>query len=127
MTPERCSKALDDALERNVTVKFLLDALAKAGCPVTRRFFTVEKCDTQVVGGFRPGDGVRFTTRLCRLATLLIARASDSSLSAPGCHVPQPHNDCHGVREHVGSRADPRLRPLPCCRLGLGQLQAPRM
>jgi mitochondrial inner membrane protease ATP23 len=63
MTPERCARALDDALERNVTVKFLLDALAKAGCPVTRRFFTVEKCDTQVVGGFRPGDGVRFIPR----------------------------------------------------------------
>jgi hypothetical protein len=51
MTPE--------SLAGSATVKFVLDALAKAGCPVTRSFFTVESCDAKVVGGFRPGDGVR--------------------------------------------------------------------
>ena len=59
MTPDRCAKALDESLAGSATVKFVLDALAKAGCPVTRSFFTVETCDAKVVGGFRPGDGVR--------------------------------------------------------------------
>jgi inner membrane protease ATP23 len=40
-------------------VRFMVDALRKAGCAVDRRFFTVETCDQQVVGGFRPPDGVR--------------------------------------------------------------------
>jgi inner membrane protease ATP23 len=59
MTPERCAKELDEALGRSSVVKFMVDALAKAGCPVGRSFFSVETCDQKVVGGFRPGDGVR--------------------------------------------------------------------
>ena len=41
------------------TVRFLLGALEKAGCPVDRSFFKVETCEQQVVGGFRPPDGAR--------------------------------------------------------------------
>ena len=41
------------------TVKFMLDAMRKAGCAVDRRFFKVEACEGNVVGGFRPPDGVR--------------------------------------------------------------------
>ena len=40
-------------------MRFLVEALRKAGCPVDRRFFSVETCEGQVVGGFRPPDGVR--------------------------------------------------------------------
>ena len=41
------------------TVKFMMDAMRKAGCAVDRRFFKVEACEGNVVGGFRPPDGVR--------------------------------------------------------------------
>jgi inner membrane protease ATP23 len=41
----------------------MLQALAKAGCPVDRRFFTVETCEKALVGGFRPPDGVRALKR----------------------------------------------------------------
>jgi inner membrane protease ATP23 len=37
----------------------MVDALRAAGCPVDRRFFSVETCEQQVVGGFRTGGGVR--------------------------------------------------------------------
>ena len=41
------------------TVRYMLDALAKAGCAIDKSFFKVETCEQQVVGGFRPPDGVR--------------------------------------------------------------------
>ena len=80
MTPEQCEKQLDAALKSASparrrrrgadarpyarrgaasTVRFMMDALRKAGCPVDRSFFRVEKCEGEVVGGFRPPDGVR--------------------------------------------------------------------
>jgi hypothetical protein len=37
----------------------MLDAMRKAGCTVDRSFFRVETCEGNVVGGFRPPDGVR--------------------------------------------------------------------
>ena len=37
----------------------MMDAMRKAGCAVDRRFFKVEACAGNVVGGFRPPDGVR--------------------------------------------------------------------
>ena len=42
----------------------MMDAMRKAGCAVDRRFFKVEACEGNVVGGFRPPDGVR-TLRRC--------------------------------------------------------------
>jgi hypothetical protein len=42
----------------DATVKFMIDAMAKAGCTVGKSFFTVEECEVAVEGGFRPPDGV---------------------------------------------------------------------
>lgn len=41
------------------TVKYLVNALAQQGCPVTRSFFRVEDCSENASGGFLPGTGVR--------------------------------------------------------------------
>lgn len=97
MTPERCAQALDDALQRNPTVKFLVDALAKAGCPVTRRFFSVETCDAKVVGGFRPGDGVRACRACLRWRVWRATAFWRSPLARAGGDVSQPHPDRHRV------------------------------
>jgi len=74
MTPELCAAELERAIQSSAppvlavvprsrpadaTVRFMIQALEKAGCAVDRRFFSVETCEQQVVGGFRPGDGVR--------------------------------------------------------------------
>ena len=58
MTPEKCESELDDITSRTPMVKFLLEALAKAGCPVKREFFEVQYCSQAVLGGFRPDQGV---------------------------------------------------------------------
>jgi hypothetical protein len=47
-------------------VKFMVAALAKAGCAVDKRFFSIETCAQSVVGGFRPPDGVRARSPRCR-------------------------------------------------------------
>lgn len=43
------------------TVKFMIEALAKAGCPVTEKFFKSENCTMEAGGGFVPQIGVRST------------------------------------------------------------------
>ena len=58
MTPEKCESELDDISARTPVVRFLLEALAKAGCPVKREFFEVQHCSQAVMGGFRPDQGV---------------------------------------------------------------------
>ena len=58
MTPEKCESELDDITSRTPMVKFLLEALSKAGCPVKREFFEVQYCSQAVLGGFRPDQGV---------------------------------------------------------------------
>ena len=51
MTPEKCESELDDITSRTPMVKFLLEALSKAGCPVKREFFEVQYCSQAVLGG----------------------------------------------------------------------------
>lgn len=58
MTPEKCESELDDICRRAPMVRFMLEALEKAGCPVNRRFFEVQHCSQAVMGGFRPDEGV---------------------------------------------------------------------
>ena len=50
MTPEKCESELDDITSRTPMVKFLLEALSKAGCPVKREFFEVQYCSQAVLG-----------------------------------------------------------------------------
>ena len=64
----------------DATVKFMVQALHRAGCPVDRRFFSVESCTQEVVGGFRPGDGVR-GERLLRLLSRAVC--AHALLAAP--------------------------------------------
>lgn len=40
------------------TVKFMIEALQKAGCPVTQNFFKSESCSVEAGGGFVPQIGV---------------------------------------------------------------------
>lgn len=40
------------------TVKFVREALTKAGCPVAEKFFKSELCSMKVGGGFKQDDGV---------------------------------------------------------------------
>jgi hypothetical protein len=40
------------------TVKFVREALTKAGCPVADKFFKPEQCSMKVGGGFKQDDGV---------------------------------------------------------------------
>ena len=49
--PEKCESELDDITSRTPMVKFLLEALSKAGCPVKREFFEVQYCSQAVLGG----------------------------------------------------------------------------
>lgn len=58
MKPELCESQLDDVSKRVPIVRFLLEALEKAGCPIKRSFFEVEHCTQAVMGGFKPGGGV---------------------------------------------------------------------
>mmetsp|Transcript_11604 Transcript_11604/g.24301 ORF Transcript_11604/g.24301 Transcript_11604/m.24301 type:complete len:175 (-) Transcript_11604:30-554(-) len=58
MKLEDAEAKLEYSLANNATVKFMIDAMIKSGCKVDRSFFTVEKCDLSVEGGFRPPDGV---------------------------------------------------------------------
>jgi len=58
MKLEEAEQKLEQSLTNDATVKFMIDAMAKAGCTVGKSFFTVEECDVAVEGGFRPPDGV---------------------------------------------------------------------
>ena len=58
MTPEKCEGELKDIAKKTPMVRFLLEALDKAGCPVNRDFFEVQYCSQAVLGGFRPDQGV---------------------------------------------------------------------
>ena len=58
MTPEKCENELTDIAEKTPIVRFLLEALDKAGCPVNKSFFEVQYCSQAVLGGFRPDQGV---------------------------------------------------------------------
>jgi hypothetical protein len=58
MTPEKCERELQDIAKKTPMVRFLLEALDKAGCPVNQDFFEVQYCSQAVLGGFRPDQGV---------------------------------------------------------------------
>ena len=58
MTPEKCEGELKDIAKKTPMVRFLLEALDKAGCPVNEDFFEVQYCSQAVLGGFRPDQGV---------------------------------------------------------------------
>ena len=58
MTPEKCESELDDISRKASMVRFLLEALEEAGCPVIRSSFEVQRCNKAVLGGFRPDEGV---------------------------------------------------------------------
>ena len=92
LTPEVCREQLQTALKHSPTVKFMVDALAKAGCPVDSSFFSVETCQQQVVGGFRPGDGVRAALR-----ARLLPPPPRSQPCLAGGDVSQPHAERHRV------------------------------
>ncbi|KAL2623305.1 hypothetical protein R1flu_003510 [Riccia fluitans] len=53
-----CERMIEHSLRRNPTVKFMREALAKAGCPVTEKFFKAENCTLQAGGGFVPQVGI---------------------------------------------------------------------
>ena len=106
--PEKCESELDDITSRTPMVKFLLEALSKAGCPVKREFFEVQYCSQAVLGvPSGPGGGV----------------------------VSQQSHDSDGHGEHAHARARPRLRSLqvrdepavrPSLREPLAPLSTPR-
>ena len=59
MTPERCASELRDmATGTSPIVRFMIEKLADAGCAIDERFFKIERCSSDVVGGFRPPDGI---------------------------------------------------------------------
>jgi inner membrane protease ATP23 len=91
LTPPALTTAA--TLAAGAPVRFMLDAMRKAGCAVDKRFFSVETCDQAVVGGFRPPDGVR-----------LAQRAHRQSASTPRCaehtHT-HTHARCHVTRARV--------------------------
>lgn len=58
MLKKDCEELVEVAQTRNMTVKFMIDKMAEAGCPIGPDFFRVETCDKEVGGGFRPPDGV---------------------------------------------------------------------
>ena len=58
MTPEKCASELEDIALRHPTIRFLLEKLEESGCAIDKRFFHVEDCHKQVVGGFVPGKGI---------------------------------------------------------------------
>ena len=58
MTPEKCQAELEDIVINNPMVAFLLEKLEQSGCAVDKRFFRVEKCHKEVVGGFEPRKGI---------------------------------------------------------------------
>ena len=49
---------LEDIALRHPTIRFLLEKLEESGCAIDKRFFHVEECHKQVVGGFVPGKGI---------------------------------------------------------------------
>ncbi|KAG0584715.1 hypothetical protein M758_3G231100 [Ceratodon purpureus] len=57
-TPEHCQHMINHSLSRNATVKFVREALTKAGCPVADKFFKPEHCSMKVGGGFKQDDGI---------------------------------------------------------------------
>eukprot|EP00899_Mesostigma_viride_P006922 jgi/Mesvir1/16230/Mv08484-RA.1 len=48
-------------------LKYMIDAMEKAGCPLNRSFFRCEKCPPGCSGGFRPPDGVVICSNAVRL------------------------------------------------------------
>eukprot|EP00897_Mesotaenium_endlicherianum_P006904 jgi/Mesen1/6241/ME000323S05374 len=57
-TQEHCNSMIQASLRANPMVKFVREALAKAGCPVKDNFFKATICNEEVGGGFLPGGGV---------------------------------------------------------------------
>ncbi|DBA93883.1 TPA: hypothetical protein ACH3X3_013927 [Trebouxia sp. C0006] len=57
VSQSQCNKMLQHALNRDPTVKFMVDKMKEAGCEVHKSFFQVENCDARAGGGFRPPDG----------------------------------------------------------------------
>lgn len=66
MLKKDCEELVEVAQTRNMTVKFMIDKMAEAGCPVGPDFFRVETCDKEVGGGFRPPDGVSLPAVISR-------------------------------------------------------------
>jgi inner membrane protease ATP23 len=58
MTPEKCASEMERMSRQSPIVRFMIEKLGDAGCAVDARFFKIEKCSEEVVGGFRPPDGV---------------------------------------------------------------------
>lgn len=65
LTHEECESRLERALSGGSFVKFMLEKMEEAGCSVPRTtsggaasFFRVERCEKDIVGGFRPEAGV---------------------------------------------------------------------
>ena len=81
------------------TVKFMIEALRKAGCAVDKRFFRVETCEGSVVGGFRPPDGVRLRCRMrCPNPPLSLQRGSAHARVRPS-QVVMCHNTMQSATE----------------------------
>ncbi|BBN06703.1 mitochondrial inner membrane protease ATP23 [Marchantia polymorpha subsp. ruderalis] len=53
-----CQRLIEHSIQKNPTVKFMIEALAKAGCPVTEKFFKSENCTMEAGGGFVPQIGI---------------------------------------------------------------------
>ena len=47
-----CEAALDHAWAHSSFVKFMVDHMKKAGCPIERRHFQCAPCDLPILGGF---------------------------------------------------------------------------
>lgn len=55
---ERCEAHIDQAIEGSAAIRQLMTALERAGCPVTRQFFSCEHCPMDCLGGYDKDRGV---------------------------------------------------------------------
>ncbi|GAQ88292.1 Ku70-binding protein [Klebsormidium nitens] len=59
-TKEHCESMIEHSLKHNNVIKFLREAMEKAGCPVGDRFFSAMNCMMNAGGGFMPeGEGIK--------------------------------------------------------------------
>lgn len=61
-------------------VKFMMEHLKKAGCPVDDKYFTVRHCDEAVGGGFDAGEEPHGGIVLCHNHVMDYNHAGESSL-----------------------------------------------
>jgi mitochondrial inner membrane protease ATP23 len=95
---------IDTSFTRNVVLKFLVEKMEEAGCPLSKNFVRVETCDMEVGGGFRPaggagGGGVR-------------ADAPRLAFSAQSCSA---INRLHSMSPFDQSLTHFRFRHISCC------------